>query len=513
MKFAYLTIIIGLAVQSALAVPGSHIQPRRTKSLLISPDPQPDLPRPNNNARISSASAAAASALNLNDIQGDILIGMKKNKERFFFFGINDAATFKSKLASDIKSLVTTTNQLLSVNTQPTTAVNIAFSHTGLTTLGVTDSLGESLFDQGQFADLSSLGDIESNWVPGFKGTGVHGVFLLASDTVANLDDQLASIQSILGDSITEIHRVEGAARPGDQEGHEHFGYMDGISQPAVQGFTQSVLPGQALLNPGEFLLGTDGDSTTRPDWATGGSFLAFRQMQQKVPEFSKFVSDHALSVPGLSQEENADLFGARLIGRWKSGAPVDLAPLHDDVNLANDNTRNNDFTFDHPDEAGFNLATNQTNCPFSAHIRKTRPRADLGSENTGHHIIRAGIPYGPEVTDDEASSGTSSTDPSLERGLAFVAYQSSIQNGFHFMQQSWVNNANFIFGKPTPPGVDPIIGREAGSAMDTARPVSGTDPLNPSQSVSLDIEFVINRGGEYFFSPPISALDGKLAA
>jgi deferrochelatase/peroxidase EfeB len=121
---------------------------------------------------------------------------------------------------------------------------------------------------------------------------------------------------------------------------------------------------------------------------------------------------------------------------------------LHDDVDLANDNTRNNNFTFNHPEIPGFDFATNQTNCPFSAHIRKTHPRADLKSENTTHHIMRAGIPYGPEVTDAEASAQKSSTDASLERGLAFVAYQANITQGFQFMQESWVNNANFIFGK-----------------------------------------------------------------
>jgi len=146
---------------------------------------------------------------------------MKKKKELFFFFSIKDAATFKSKLASDIKPLVTTTTQLLSVSTQPNTALNVAFSKTGLDTLGVTDSLGESLFNAGQFADAAALGDLTSNWDPEFKGTGVHGVFLLASDTDQNVNDELANIQSILGSSITEIKRISGAARPGNQEGHE----------------------------------------------------------------------------------------------------------------------------------------------------------------------------------------------------------------------------------------------------------------------------------------------------
>ncbi|KAK7442720.1 dye-decolorizing heme-containing peroxidase [Stygiomarasmius scandens] len=505
MKLSYLSIVIGLAVQSALAVP-KQVKPRRTTSILINPDAQPDLPSPN------VAASSADAGLNLDDIQGDVLIGMKNNKELFFFFGIKDAPTFKSKLASDIKPLVTSINQLLSVDTQPVTSVNIAFSKTGLDTLGVTDDLGESLFDAGQFADAAALGDLTSNWDPEFKGTSIHGLILLASDTVQNVDDELANVQSIFGDSITEIKRISGAARPGDQVGHEHFGFMDGISQPAIQGFTENVLPGQALVNPGEILLGTTGDSIARPDWAVGGSFLAFRKIQQMVPEFTKFVADRPLAVPELTEQENSDLFGARLIGRWKSGAPIDLAPLRDDPDLAADSTRNNNFTFDHPGVSGFALATNQTDCPFSAHIRKVRPRADLASEATGHHMLRAGIPFGPEVTDAERASNTSSTDADLERGLAFVTYQSSIQNGLHFVQQAWVNNANFIFGKATPPGVDPLIGRAANSALDTPRPVSGTNPLNSTEIFSLDIEFIINRGGEYFFSPPISAIDSQLA-
>ncbi|KAF5353667.1 hypothetical protein D9758_008660 [Tetrapyrgos nigripes] len=512
MKISYIAIVIGLAVQSALAVP--KLQPRRT-SILINPDAQPDLPSPQN-ARFTGVTPAIG-GLNLNDIQGDILIGMKKKKELFFFFSITDAATFKSKLSSDIKPFITSTNQLLSSSTQPITAVNIAFSQAGLTALGVSDNLDDDAFTNGQFANAAKLGDAgTTNWVSGFAGTKIHGVFLLASDTVDNVDNELANLQNILGCSISEIHRLAGAARPGDQEGHEHFGYMDGISQPAIEGFTQNVSDGLGTVAPGELLVGETGDSlqSSRPSWATGGSFLVFRQLQQMVPEFNKFVANNALSIPGLSQQENEDLFGARLFGRWKSGAPIDLAPLRDDVDLAKNSSRNNNFTFNHPEIPKFTLASNQTNCPFSAHIRKTRPRADLGSDNTTHHhIMRAGIPYGPEVTDAEAYAQQSSTDPALERGLAFVAYQSNIAQGFEFMQEQWVNNANFIFGKPTPPGVDPIIGRVPGSAADTPRNVSGTDPLNPSKQFSLDVEFVVSRGGEYFFSPPISALSSVFAA
>jgi deferrochelatase/peroxidase EfeB len=66
------------------------------------------------------------------------------------------------------------------------------------------------------------------------------------------------------------------------------FGYMDGIDQPAVAGFTTPV-PGQTVVDPELILLGEPGDAVPRPAWAKDGAFLAFRQL---VPEFDKFVTD-----------------------------------------------------------------------------------------------------------------------------------------------------------------------------------------------------------------------------
>ncbi|KAJ7201685.1 fungal peroxidase [Mycena pura] len=472
------------------------VQSRRVQSLLINVDAQPDLPT------VEAATAAASAAsLNLDDIQGDVLIGMKKNQELFYFFSIANATDFKPKLASDILPLITTTTQLLSVNTQPTTALNVAFSQTGLTALGVTDALGDSAYAGGQFSDLKNLGDPGStNWVPQFTGTGIHGVFLFASDTEDNIDAAVASLEAALGDCITKVYTLQGAARPGTEAGHEHFGYLDGISNPAVDGFVTSPMPGQAVVAAGTVLLGESGDTVTRPTWAKDGSFLVFRQLAQLVPEFDKFLTDNAVVEPGvLTPQQGSDLLGARMIGRWKSGAPVDLAPLFDDPALGADPTRNNNFTFVHPDAA---LATNQTRCPFSAHIRKTRPRADLGTpEDAVHHIMRAGIPYGPEVSDDEAAANTTST----ERGLAFVSYQANIGNGFRFLQKTWADNANFVHAGT---GVDPIIGALAGAQ----RVVSGLDPTDSTKTLTLTTDFVVSRGGEYFFTPSLSAISGTLA-
>jgi hypothetical protein len=147
---------------------------------------------------------------------------MKKKKELFFFFGISKAAKFKRKLKSHILPLVTSTTKLLDISSQPTTALNIAFSQTGLLALNVSDPLNDAPFAGGQLNDSSNLGDPgTTNWVPEFVGTNIHGVILLASDAVADINAALASLKSGLGDSITEIYSLQGAARPDQNEGHE----------------------------------------------------------------------------------------------------------------------------------------------------------------------------------------------------------------------------------------------------------------------------------------------------
>ncbi|KIJ50747.1 hypothetical protein M422DRAFT_27288 [Sphaerobolus stellatus SS14] len=429
---------------------------------------------------------------------------MKKNQELFVFFSITNSTLFKEKLKSDIKGRVTTTTQLLSVSTQPTTALNIAFSQQGLNALGVTDNLGDPLFAAGQEVDATPLGDPgTANWVPSFLGKQIHGVFLLASDTTSNLNSFLSDINAVLQGSIQQIYTLNGAARPGNQQGHEHFGFLDGISQPAVTGFN-TPLPGQEAVPAGVILVGEDTDPvSTRPSWAKDGSFLAFRQLAQKVPEFNKFLADNPIVEDGLTPAQGSALLGARMVGRWKSGAPVDLAPKFDDPALGADPTRNNNFTFSHP---GQDISKDQTNCPFTAHIRKTKPRSDFPSFNTANQIIRAGIPYGPELSPVEVGSNTTIN----ERGLAFVAYQSDISNGFHFLQKTWANNVGFFFNKnQTQPGWDPIIGANNGQE----RWALGLDPNHFDRNITLNNDFIVSRGGEYFSSPSLSALSGALSS
>jgi Dyp-type peroxidase family len=255
----------------------------------------------------------------------------------------------------------------------------------------------------------------------------------------------------------------------------------------------------------------TAAQGVTRPSWALDGSFFVFRYLKQLVPEFNNFLEANALEVPTPilpGDPSGADLLGARLVGRWKSGAPIDLTPLRDNPAMGANVAQNNAFRFN---------PSSQANCPFAAHIRKTNPRADLdafgGTE--AHRVLRRGIQFGPEVTPEEAAAKKSSTDPALERGLLFACYQSNIVNGFQFLQKAWANNAKFPPGKdkltpPVPvPGMDPIIGQLPRNPTTPLpiRELVGSNPAAQTKELTLHQEWVISKGGEYFFSPSISAL------
>jgi Dyp-type peroxidase family len=189
------------------------------------------------------------------------------------------------------------------------------------------------------------------------------------------------------------------------------FGYLDGISQPAVVGWATNVLPGQAIVPNGVILTGRLGDSTLRPLWAIDGTFMAFRYLQQFVPEFNKYLLDNSVqnTAKTLTVQEGADFLGARMFGRWKSGAPLDLSPTADDASLGADPEQNNSFDYS-------DTLLDETKCPFSAHVRKMNPRADLPGVSITHHGFRSSTPYGPEVSASEAASNTTSQD----RGLLF---------------------------------------------------------------------------------------------
>lgn len=469
-------------------------------------------------------------SLDLNNIQGDVLGGLPKKTQTSLFFQITNTALFKAQLKLFIP-LVKTTAQVIADRKAiddhkkktpqgqipillPMVGVNIAFSRFGMDKLGITDAdaLDDSAFKSGQLKDAApNLGDKVGadslpDWDPAFKGK-IDAVILVAGDSHLTVSTKLLEIRALFGLSIHEVTHLQGDVRPGAVSAHEHFGFLDGVSNPSVIGFDKNPPPGPKPVRAGSILAGEDGDSraATRPGWAKDGSFLVFRYLFQLVPEFDDFLKKHPIIAPGLSPEDGSELRGARMVGRWKSGAPIDITPLQDDPELAADPLRNNDFRFQGERD-------DQSRCPFASHIRKTLPRADLEDADPpisleNRRILRRGIQFGPEVTQSEKDEAKTQHG----RGLLFMCYQSSIVDAFQFIQQSWANNVDFPPFEQTPatPGFDPIIGQAGNAGI---RTLSGTDPADPNTELTLTEEFVVPRGGEYFFTPSVKSLNETFA-
>ena len=474
-------------------------------------------------------------SLELDDIQGDILIGLQKDAENFVFFEIADVGSFKSLMKQHVIRQITSAQE---ANRRDVVARqrkrqgerplgSLTGLNLGLTKEGLTQLLGASRprLDPSFETGANHRDTVEvlhdppvSKWLKPFASGRIDGVFLITGPNSSVVTFSTKELALQLGRSIKVVYSELGNTRPGARRGFEHFGYRDGISQPGIRGLTRRSrpatnpdqgLPGQDLIWPGEFVFGYPGQDpgdAVKPGppplmpapWLRNGSYMVFRRLEQKVPEFRKFVADKAAKL-GMEPE----LLGARMFGRWKSGAPLESAPLYDNRALGGDDKRNNDFDYG---EDPF-----QRRCPYAAHIRKAYSRDDAPggeAEAQTHRIFRAGITFGPEVAPNETRTVHS-------RGLMFVCYQTSIERQFEYIQRRHADDPDFVPGKvrpggdtPVTPGFDPIIGQAVGNgprAMDEPAP---NYPIgNRRTTLEMPSQFVVLTAAGYFFMPSITAL------
>ena len=146
--------------------------------------------------------------------------------------------------------------------------------------------------------------------------------------------------------------RLPGVPRSGGRTARtpdraEQFGFSDGISHPAVEG---SGIPGsnpqEAPLKAGEFVLGYPRrDRRPAPDpqpdvLGRNGTYVVFRKLHQRVAAFRRYLSDK----PRTPREE--ELLAAKMMGRWRSGAPLALAPGARRPDAGRRPARNNAFLY-----------------------------------------------------------------------------------------------------------------------------------------------------------------------
>jgi Dyp-type peroxidase family len=518
--------------------------------------------------------------LRVDQVQGNILAGFNKDNQTLIFLNITDAKKFKKWLGA-VTPFISTTDEVLKFNrlfkqirtrqcvesrTILATWLNIAFSAKGLTKLtNDVDQIKDEAFKEGLAKRSHLLNDpldgdgSPDTWLIGGKHNEPDAVLMLASDSPEEIAIAVGNWQSaifagmrvkdqVFASGAQIMFEQRGATLNDPLRGHEHFGFLDGVSQPGIRGTigdSKELLipkqnpadpeqgkPGQDRLWPGEFVFGYTAQKPTDasapgefreggPKWMEDGSFLVFRRLRQNVGAFHAFLKKE-----GERLKLGTELFGAKCVGRWASGAPIERATQADNPKMSRDDCANNAFDFqkdtktqnappgstgqckDHFPQETANKDVLGLVCPFAGHIRKTYPRDDVSRNTTGvshppdeadtetHRLLRRGIPFG------------SSFDPTIipddgNRGLLFMAYQTSIVNQFEFVIRNWVNNPNF---KEKGAGHDPILGQSNDNG-NRGRSFSIPITDKKSEPVSMPEDFVIPTGGGYFFAPSIKAL------
>jgi Dyp-type peroxidase family len=374
--------------------------------------------------------------------------------------------------------------------------ISVAISYAGLVALGVPeDSLNSfpQAFRAGMAARAGQLLDYGPNdpehWDAPFGSGLIHvGVSVFSDSEQAWRQTMGMARRQYEGfPGVTVLVEQAFGAQPGDLN---PLGYKDSIGQPAIEGSGVGPLPGQGpAVKAGEFILGYPGEAgeplpMPRPDvLGRNGTFAGLRKYQSRVGTFNRFLREHTHT------EEERELLAAKLVGRWRSGAPLTLAPDRDDPALGADPRRNNDFSYA-ADRDGRQV-------PLGSHMRRMNPRdtklAILTDVNV-HRIIRRSTTYGAPYDPDAISP----QDDETPHGLYFIFLSAKAAATLEFLQQEWINNGNFMsLGEER----DPNVGLQENGATFTI-------PQEPVRRRIHGIEtFNVLRGGEYFFLPSLSAL------
>lgn len=371
--------------------------------------------------------------------------------------------------------------------------VTVAVSWNGMRALGLDDLSLASFpkeFRQGMAARSEVLGLTGANdplyWRGGLASADLHAIVILFARDVPERERCRIEHGKFLSQcpGVEVLSSLDLEAIPPFNYAHEHFGYRDRLSQPVIEGAGEEPIPGSGpALKAGEFFLGypdEEGLITEAPKpeaLSRNGSYLAYLMMEEHVGAFRDFLRKH-----GETQEEQ-ELVAAKLMGRWRSGAPLVLTPDKDDPKLAGDLQRTNNFDYGKMDPHGYG-------CPLGAHIRRMNPRDSAANMNR-RKMIRRGGTYGPPLPEDAPEDGR-------ERGIAAFVGCASLVRQFEFAMNVWANDPNFHkLGNER----DPFLGTQDGT-------FDMTIPKRPIRKKIKGLPaFTTIRGGAYFFLPGINAL------
>ena len=353
--------------------------------------------------------------LELDDIQHILLARAPALAARYEFLSFRNPSAGRRWLTGILPTVQSAAEARASVD-EDRRWVTVGFTWNGLRALGVDaaslDTFPEE-FKQGMVARAEILGDTGANhpdhWVGGLASPDLHAIAILFARDRAERERCQSEHRELVArcEGVEVLSSLDLDATPPFDYAHDHFGYRDRLSQPIIEGSGDEPTPGSGgPLKAGEFILGypdEDGNVASQPEpeiLRRNGSYAAYRRLEEHVGAFRDFLREH-----GQTPEEQ-ELIAAKLMGRWRSGAPLVLAPDKDDPALGADPQRNNDFNYKESDPHGYAV-------PLGSHMRRMNPR-DTAANMNRRRMIRRGATYGPHLPEDAAGGRPGARDRGL---------------------------------------------------------------------------------------------------
>lgn len=499
--------------------------------------------------------------LDVDDIQGHIFPGFGTKHSVVIALAMHNSADGRKALARLLPSVTTMNHALCEKHArrsailagkphpaQVLPSLALSFAATALRAWGHDSSPFDRSFHAGMLSDAGALGDPRgldskpADWTFNTHPDNRADVLLVAGHSdQQSLDEAVEQWLAALSPQFETVLVERGQRRDGDKE---FFGFKDGISQPGMRGVTPSgehvsrrtidptdprsnvfSRPGQQLVWPGAFLFGYP-QQTTDPlragmpvhppaSFMRNGSYLVFRRLLQNIPAFRQAVENIEGHLAKSEEQVPSGWVASRLVGRWPDGTPLTASADKPNTAISNSPDRVNNFRFQtafaetrlanagSSTESVPSVAADPLGfaCPRASHIRQVNPRDGISEIGSEHHakrlMLRRAIAFGPEF---EAA-------PNADRGLLFLAYQTSIVDQFRFVQANWANGDQ----RPTGDGRDPIVGQDG--TTNTQRYIQLFAPSRRQHRFPLHGRWVVATGGEYFVAPGITGLRHLLNA
>jgi Dyp-type peroxidase family len=428
----------------------------------------------------------------LGDLQGNILKSHGRNHAAHLLLHFNDPASGRAFVRRLLPQLTSAHRQLIDADTFKRTHVSagrfasLLLSATGYAALEIPPDRWptEPAFLQGMQRRGAALADPPPiTWELPYQQP-LHALLIFADDSAELVRQHAREFKWAAREGGVGVPAIEfgRTLKNDDNQPIEHFGYVDGISVPVLIAGEQAAEMHWRPDVPLSHALAPDPGGTQT---ASFGSYMVFRKIEQNVRAF-KAAEEQLASMLNL-QGEAAERAGAMLIGRFEDGSPLALS---DEPGVPFD--AHNNFNYAEDPDGRY--------CPLHAHIRKVNPRGTSADERK-RLLIRRGITYGRRY-DDLASERDAQLRPSGGVGLLFMAYGSSIEAQFEYVQSRWANDAAYI--KPDT-GIDPIIGQQTMPAYRWPVQWGASTPPQPAPFTAGG--FTTLKGGEYFFAPCLSML------